>query len=81
MIRLLVATIALVTVFSMPALAALTGPGSAPRVRDIPDLSRKKESNAEDHQVQSTEKRSQTSEGIGEFNDCHFSGSHDLDCE
>lgn len=79
--KLLVATIALVTAFSMPASAALTGPGSPPRFRDTPDLSRNTEANPEHHQVQSTEQRSQSPDGFGEFNDCHSSDSHDITCE
>ena len=78
--KILVATIALVTAFSMPASAALTG--SPPRFRDIPETSRNTEANPEHHQVQSTEQRSQSSSAaIGEFNDCHFSDSHDITCE
>jgi len=41
--KLFVATIALVTVFSMPASAALTGPGSHPRLHEVPDVSRNTE--------------------------------------
>jgi hypothetical protein len=77
--KLLVATIALVTVFSMPASAALTG--SPPRFRDTPQTSRNTEANPEYHQVQSTEQRSQSPDGFGEFNDCHSSDSHDITCE
>jgi hypothetical protein len=47
--KLFVATIALVTVFSMPASAAHTGPGSHPRFRDVPDVSRNTEANPEHH--------------------------------
>src|SRR6478736_10535006 len=60
--RLLLATVALVTVFSLPASAVsafpvpapapLMGPGSAPRFRDIPDVPRNAEAN---RQQQSTE--------------------------
>ena len=78
--KLLVATIALVTAFSMPASAALTG--SPPRFRDIPEKSSNTEANPENHQVQSTtEQRSQSPDGFGEFNDCHSSDSHDITCE
>jgi hypothetical protein len=77
--KLLVATIALVTAFSMPASAALTG--SPPRIRDIPEKLRNTEANPERHQVQSTEQRSQSPDGFGEFNDCHSSDSHDITCE
>jgi hypothetical protein len=80
--KLLIAASALVTVFSMPASAALTGPGSPPWFRDTPDVSRNTEANPEHHQVPSTEQRSQSSSAaIGEFNDCHFSDSHDITCE
>ena len=77
--KLLVATIALVTAFSMPASAALTG--SPPPFRDIPETSKNNEANPEHHQVQSTEQRSQSPDGFGEFNDCHSSDSHDITCE
>ena len=73
--KLLVATIALVTAFSMPASAALTV------FRDIPETSRNTEANPEHHQVQSTEQRSQSQDGFGEFNDCYSSDSHDITCE
>ena len=44
--KLLVVTIALVTVFSMPASAASIGRGPRPpQVRDIPDVSRNMEAN------------------------------------
>jgi hypothetical protein len=65
--KLLVATFALVTVFSMPASAALTGPGSPPRFRDIPDVSRN--ANPEHHQVQSAEQGSQSRDATGQIND------------
>ena len=77
--KLLVATIALVTAFSMPASAAVTG--SPPRFRDIPETSKNTEANPEHHQVHSTEQRSQSPDGFGEFNDCHSSDSHDITCE
>ena len=77
--KFLVATIALVTAFSMPASAALTG--SPPRFRDTPETSRNTEANPEHHQLQSTEQRSQIPDGFGEFNDCHSSDSHDITCE
>jgi hypothetical protein len=81
MIKVLVATIALFTVFSMPALAALTGPGSAPRFRDSPDVSRN----------QGTERRASSGPvyrkaepdfgGHWRVQRLPLSGSHDLDCE
>jgi hypothetical protein len=58
--KLLVVTIALVPVFSMPASAALAA-GSPPRFRAIPDVSR--------NQVQSTEQRSQSRDATGQIND------------
>jgi hypothetical protein len=63
--KLLIATIALVTVFSMPA-SAMPGPGSPPRFRDIPDVSRNAEANP---QVQSTEQGSQSWDVTGQIND------------
>jgi hypothetical protein len=52
-----------------------------PRFRDIPETSKNTEVNPEHHQVQSTEQRSQSPDGFGEFNDCHSSDSHDITCE
>src|SRR6476660_5249540 len=49
--KLLLATIALVTVFSTPA-SAMPGPGSPPRFRDIPDVSRHTPANPEHPLVQ-----------------------------
>ena len=76
--KLLIATVALVTVFAMPAPGALASP---PRFRAIPAVSKNTEANPEHHQVQSTEQRSQSPDGFGEFNDCHSSDSHDITCE
>ena len=77
--RLLIATIALVTVFSMPASAvtvfsmpapaALTGRGPAPQFRDIPDVSRNTKANPEHRQVQSTQPGSQSWDVTGQVND------------
>src|SRR6478736_7176941 len=74
--RLLIATVALVTVFSLPASAvtafpapapaSLMGPGSAPRFRDIPDVTRNAEAN---RQQQSTETGSQSWDVTGQIND------------
>jgi len=74
--RLLIATVALVTVFSLPASAvtafpapapaSLMGPGSAPRFRDIPDVPRNAEAN---RQQQSTETGSQSWDVTGQIND------------
>ena len=63
--KLLIATIALVTVFSTPA-SAMPGPGSPPRFRDIPDVSRNAEAN---RQEQSTEQGSQSWDVTGQIND------------
>src|SRR6478736_4526853 len=46
--RLLLATVALVTVFPAPAPAALMGRGPAPQFRDIPDLTRNAEANRQE---------------------------------
>ena len=74
--RLLIATGALVTVFSLPASAvtafpapapaSLMGPGSAPRFRDIPDVPRNAEAN---RQEWSTETGSQSWDVTGQIND------------
>ena len=74
--RLLIATVALVTVFSLPvsavsafpapAPAALMGRGPAPRFRDIPDVPRNAEAN---RQEQSTEQRSQSWDITGQIYD------------
>ena len=74
--RLLIATVALVTVFSLPASAvsafpapapaSLMGPGSAPRFRDIPDVPRNAEAN---RQERSTETGSQSWDVTGQIND------------
>ena len=79
MSRLLIAIIALVTVFSMPASAVtvfskpasadLIGRGPAPRFRDIPDVSRNAEANPEHRQVQSTQPGSQSWDVTGQVND------------
>jgi len=66
--KLLIATIALVTVFSTPA-SAMPGPGSPPRFRDIPDVSRNTHANPEQHLVQSTEQGSQSWNATGQVND------------
>jgi hypothetical protein len=63
--KLLVATFALVTVFSMPASAALTGPGSPPRFRDIPEVS----TNPEHQQVLPTGQDSQSQDTTDPVND------------
>ena len=63
--KLLIATIALVTVFSTPA-SAMPGPGSPPRFRDIPDVSRNAEAN---RQEQSTKQGSQSWDVTGQIND------------
>jgi hypothetical protein len=68
MMKLLIATIALVTVFSTPA-SAMPGPGSPPRFRDIPDVSRSTHANPEQHLVQSTEQGSQSWNATGQIND------------
>jgi hypothetical protein len=60
--QLLVNTIALVTVFSMPASAA---PGSW--FRDVPEISRNTEANPE--QRQSIEERSQSRDATDQVND------------
>jgi hypothetical protein len=62
--KLLVATFALVTVFSMPA-SAIPGPGSPPRYRDIPDVS----TNPEHQQVLPTGHDSQSQDTTGQVND------------
>jgi hypothetical protein len=65
--KLLVGTIALVTVFSMPASAASIGRGPRPpQVLDIPDVSRNMEANLE--QSQSTEDRSQNRDAADQVN-------------
>jgi hypothetical protein len=70
-----IATVALVTVFSMPASvtvfampgpAALTGHGPAQQFRDIPDVPRNAEAN---RQVHSTEQRSQNWYVTGQISD------------
>ena len=66
--KLLIASMALVTVFSTPALA-MPGPGSPPRFRDIPDVSRNAEANTEHRQVQSTEQGNQSWDVTGQVND------------
>ena len=66
--KLLVGTIALVTVFSMPASAASIGRGPRPpQVRDIPDVSRTMEANNLE-QTQSTEDRSQNRDAADQVN-------------
>ena len=65
--KLLIATIALVTVFSTAA-SAIPGPGSPPRFRDIPDVSRNTQANPEHHLVQSTEPGSQSWNATGQVN-------------
>lgn len=81
--RLLIATVALVTVFSMPASAvtvfsmpasaALIGRGPAPQFRDIPEVSRNAEAN---RQVQSAEQGSQSWDVTGQINDPARSEAH-----
>jgi hypothetical protein len=77
--KLLIATVALVIVFSMPALAvtvfAMPAPGalaSPPRFRAIPDVSKNTEANPEHRQFQSTEQQSQNRDAAGQFNDPHW---------
>ena len=65
--KLLVHTIALVSVFSMPASAALAAEYSPPKFRAIPDVSRNMKANPE--QRQSTEQRSQSRDVIGQASD------------
>jgi hypothetical protein len=60
--KLLLATVALVTVFSMPALAV---PGPSPRFRDIPDVS----TNPEHQQVLPSGQDSQSQDTTGQVND------------
>jgi hypothetical protein len=79
--KLLVATIASVTVFSTPTSAAPSGQDAPQRFRDIPDASRNTDPNPEHHRVESTDQRSQSPDAIGQFDDCHFSDAHDIDCE
>ena len=84
--KLLIGTVALVTVFSMPASAvtvfskpasaALIGRGPAPRFRDIPDVSRNTEANPEHHQVQSPEQGSQSWDATDQLDDPVGSGAH-----
>ena len=62
--KLLVATFALVTVFSMPA-SAVPGPGSPPRFRDIPDVS----TNPEHQPVLPTGQDSQSQDTTDPVND------------
>jgi len=65
--KLLVGTISLVTVFSIPASAGSIGRGPRPpQVRDIPDVSRNMEANLE--QTQSTEDRSQNRDAADQVN-------------
>jgi hypothetical protein len=66
--KLLIATIALVTVFSPPA-SAMPGPGSPPMFRDIPDVSMNTHANPEHHLIQSTEQGSQSWNATGQVND------------
>ena len=62
-----ITSIALVTVFSIPASAASIGRGPRPpQVRDIPDMSRNMEANLE--QTQSTEDRSQNRDAADQVN-------------
>ena len=61
--KLLLATFALVTVFSMPA-SAVPGPGSPPRFRDIPDVS----TNPEHQQVLPSGQDSQSQDTTGQVN-------------
>ena len=63
--KLLIGTITLVTVFSMPASAA-PGYPHPPRFRAIPDVTTNTEANSE--QRQSTEQRSQGGEAIAQVN-------------
>ena len=62
--KLLIATFALVTVFSMPA-SAVPGPGSPPRFRDIPGVS----TNPEHQQVLPTGEGSQSQDTTDPVND------------
>jgi hypothetical protein len=64
--KLLIGTIALVTVFSMPASAA-PGYPHPPRFRAIPDVTTNTEANPE--QRQSTEQRNQSRDVIGQASD------------
>ena len=71
--KLLIASIALVTVFSTPA-SAMPGPGSPPRFRDIPDISRNTHANPEHHVVQSTEQGSQSWNASGSVSPASATG-------
>jgi hypothetical protein len=71
--KLLIATVALVTVFSMPASAALTGRG--PRLGDIPDVSRNTEASPEHHQLPSNEQWRQDWDAAGQVNDPYSNSS------
>jgi hypothetical protein len=84
--KLLIAIVALVTVFSLPASAvtvfsgpsaALIGRGPAPRFRDIPDVSRNMEANNPEHrQLPSTEQASQSWTVTGQITDPARSETH-----
>jgi hypothetical protein len=65
--NLLLNTIALVAVFSVPASAALAAEYSPPKFRAIPDVSRNMKANPE--QRQSTEQRSMSRDVIGQASD------------
>jgi hypothetical protein len=68
--KLLVATFALVSVFSMPASAALTPDGVPPRgFATFQTYPRNTEANPEHHQVQSAEQGSQSRDATGQIND------------
>ena len=64
--KLFLSTIALVTVFSMPAWAVSPGNCCPPQFRAIPQVSKNAEANSE--QRQSTEQRSQSREANEQVN-------------
>jgi hypothetical protein len=66
--KLLLSTIALVIVFSMPASAA-PGYPHPPRFRAIPEVSRNTEANSEQRQVQSTEQLRQSGDATAQVNE------------
>jgi hypothetical protein len=68
--KLLVATFALVSVFAMPASAALTPDRVPPRgFATFQTYPRNRDANPEHHQVQSAEQGSQSRDATGQIND------------